>query len=279
MVRGRMRAVFSSGGPLPGDAAELTQAMTGCSPFEVFGSSETGGIAWRRRAVHGERWQPLPGVAWRVEDEALSVRSPHLPDGAWWPTADRVQASDDGGFVLLGRADRIVKIEGKRVSLGAIERALLEGGDVAEVRALLLPLDGRLAVVTVPSVAGRARLLGEGRRAFNERLRASLLRVVERVALPRRWRHVVALPADTQGKCSGGRAGGTVPARGARGGLARAIRRARPRPARAGPGAARLRRPLPGRADRPPAWPRSTGRSPSAAPASRCRRASCGWRR
>lgn len=200
-ARAGLRAVFSSGGPLPPEAAVTALALLGHSPTEVYGSSETGGIAWRRRAEHGDRWTPLPGIAWRAgEDGQLSVRSRHLPDDAWFETADRI-AADGDGFVLRGRADRIVKIEEKRVSLTAMEQALLAGGDLAEARVIELPGDTgpRLAVVGVPTPAGSARL-AEGKRVLNERLRAQLLQVVERVVLPRRFRYLDRLPANAQGK-------------------------------------------------------------------------------
>lgn len=200
-ARAGLRAVFSSGGPLPPEAAATALALLGHSPTEVYGSSETGGIAWRRRAEHGDRWTPLPGIAWRAgEDGQLSVRSRHLPDDAWFETADRI-AADGDGFVLRGRADRIVKIEEKRVSLTAMEQALLAGGDLAEARVIELPGDTgpRLAVVGVPTPAGSARL-AEGKRVLNERLRAQLLQVVERVVLPRRFRYLDRLPANAQGK-------------------------------------------------------------------------------
>jgi len=200
-ARAGLRAVFSSGGPLPPEAAATALELLGHSPTEVYGSSETGGIAWRRRAEHGDRWTPLPGIAWRAGDEGqLAVRSRHLPDDDWFETADRV-AADGGGFVLRGRADRIVKIEEKRVSLTAMEQALLAGGDLAEARVIELPGDTgpRLAVVGVPTPAGRERL-AEGKRVLNERLRAQLLQVVERVVLPRRFRYLDRLPANAQGK-------------------------------------------------------------------------------
>ena len=200
-ARAGLRAVFSSGGPLPPEAAATALDLLGHSPTEVYGSSETGGIAWRRRAEHGDRWTPLPGIAWRAGDEGqLSVRSRHLPDDAWFETADRV-AADGDGFVLRGRADRIVKIEEKRVSLTAMEQALLAGGDLAEARVIELPGDTgpRLAVVGVPTPGGSARL-AEGKRVLNERLRAQLLQVVERVVLPRRFRYLDRLPANAQGK-------------------------------------------------------------------------------
>ncbi|MDZ5459473.1 AMP-binding protein [Azohydromonas lata] len=204
-VQARLRAVFSSGGPLPAEAAQQSLQWLGHSPTEVYGSSETGGIAWRRRALQGETWQALPGVEWRIEDGLLGVRSDRLADAAqWWRTTDRVRPGPNGGFELLGRADRIVKVEEKRISLDALERALLRGGELAEVRVLLLPaaLGGRLAVVGVLTAAGRALLQTQGKRALNERLRAALLDEVERVALPRRWRYVATLPSDTQGKCT-----------------------------------------------------------------------------
>jgi acyl-CoA synthetase (AMP-forming)/AMP-acid ligase II len=201
-ARAGLLSVFSSGGPLPPESAKAALESMGHSPTEVFGSSETGGVAWRQRAAHGDDWQPLPGVHWRIDDELLSVRSPHLPGDEWWRTSDRVRALEGGGFVLLGRADRIVKIEEKRVSLTAIEAALRALPEIAEVRALVQPgaAGDRLAVVAVPTAAGELALGQMGKRAFNEKLRAVLLETVERVALPRRFRYLQAMPVNPQGK-------------------------------------------------------------------------------
>jgi len=199
-ARASLVAVFSSGGPLPAEASASALALLGHSPIEVFGSSETGGIAWRQRTTHGDRWTPLPGIQWQAADGGhLAVRSRHLIDDAWYATADLIEPQG-GGFLLRGRADRIVKIEEKRVSLTAMEQALLVGGYLAEVRVIALPGEGsRLAVVGVPTAAGRARL-DEGKRALNDCLRSQLLQVVERVALPRRFRYLDHLPTNAQGK-------------------------------------------------------------------------------
>jgi len=199
-ARSGLLAVFSSGGPLPPEAAASALMLLGRSPIEVFGSSETGGIAWRQRAAHGDRWTPLPGVQWQAgEGGHLAVRSRHLADDTWYTTTDVIDP-DGEGFLLRGRTDRIVKIEEKRVSLTAMEQALLAGGDLAEARVIALPGDRpSLAVVGVPTAVGRARLDG-GKRVLNERLRAQLLQVVERVALPRRFRYLDQIPTNAQGK-------------------------------------------------------------------------------
>ncbi|APW43105.1 AMP-binding protein [Rhodoferax saidenbachensis] len=200
-ARQGLRAVFSSGGPLPFEASQSAAQALGLVPTEVFGSSETGGIAWRQAASASQSWQPFAGVQWREDAGCLAVQSPNLPDGAWWETTDRVQASGDGGFVLLGRSDRIVKIEEKRVSLDAIEQQLLATQLVKEARALLIPtsVGQRVGVVAVPTEAGQL-LAAQGRKVLGDRLRQALAGAVEAVALPRRWRFVPALPHNAQGK-------------------------------------------------------------------------------
>jgi len=212
MARASLRAVFSSGGPLPEEAARNAFALLGRPPVEVYGSSETGGVAWRQRARHGDTWQPLPGVALRIVDGLLEVRSHHLPDAQWWRTSDRAAPAGDGmdGFELLGRSDRLVKVGEKRVSLTAIERRLQDTGDVAQARVLMLSQEDvpgaaattgdRPVVVAELTASGQRRLQARGKQALIDELRAVLLQGIERLALPRRWRFVEAMPVNAQGK-------------------------------------------------------------------------------
>ena len=210
-ARTQLRAVFSSGGPLPFDSALAAGALLGRVPFEIYGSSETGGVAWRQRAAalpDDDSWQAFPGVAWRTgDDDALQVRSAHLADDGWLPLADRAQkagAADGDRFVLLGRSDRIVKIEEKRISLSAIEAALLATPLAAEARVLLCDAQAgerqKVAAFVVCSAAGRALLAAEGKLALNRRLQQALQGRVEAVAMPRRWRYLDQLPINAQGK-------------------------------------------------------------------------------
>ena len=202
MARRGLQAVLSSGGPLSAEAASHAAHCLGMAPIEIFGSSETGGIAWRQRTVHADRWQLLPQVEWRVNQDLLEVRSPHLVDAHWLLTADRVRAEVDGSFVMLGRADRILKIEGERVSLSAIERRLVASLLVADAHVLTFTVGAglRVAAVVVLSDSGREWLADQGRRAFIMMLRDWIIGHVERVALPRQWRLVDAIPVNPQGK-------------------------------------------------------------------------------
>ena len=203
---GRLAAVFSSGGPLPAESLAPCIERLGQTPIEVYGSSETGGVAWRQRppgASDAEPWRALPGVEWQLDDGQLQLRSAHIGNhasGGWYTAADHARA-EGPGFVLLGRADRIVKVEEKRVSLAAVEQALLDGAQVREARALLLPGSRQeLAVVLVPTADAWALIDAGGRAAWLAPLRERLAALLEATVRPRRWRLVSELPANTQGK-------------------------------------------------------------------------------
>ena len=200
-TREGLRAIFSSGGPLPFESSSSVAKALGHIPIEVFGSSETGGIAWRQCESATQPWIPFIEVHWKIDSGCLCVSSPRLPDEQWWTTTDLVERAGSDNFRLLGRADRIVKIEEKRVSLSAIENYLLKMPWVQEAKVIVLDtaIGQRAAAVVVPSDNGR-ELLSRGKRALGETLRQALADKIEAIALPKRWRFVDALPANAQGK-------------------------------------------------------------------------------
>ncbi|MEW5544548.1 AMP-binding protein [Pseudomonas soli] len=194
-----VRRVFSSGGELPAAAAERLQQRLGQWPTEILGSSETGGIAWRQ----GEAlWQPFADIELSQDAEgALRIASPYLPAGHVEHSADAAEFASDGRFRLLGRLDRIVKLEEKRISLPMLEQALCSHAWVAEARLGVIE-EGRafLGSLLVPSAEGLHVLRNQGRRSLVEGLRAHLAEHCETIALPRRWRLLRQLPYNDQGK-------------------------------------------------------------------------------
>ncbi|HAQ24429.1 MAG TPA: AMP-binding protein, partial [Pseudomonas sp.] len=166
----RVRRVFSSGGPLPAEAAQQLQQRLDQAPTEIYGSSETGGIAWRQG---GSLWQPFVGVELSQDEQgALRIASPCLPPGHVEQTADAARIQVDGRFELLGRLDRIVKLEEKRISLPMLESALSEHPFVSEARLSVIE-DNRafLAALVALSDAGLHALRNQGRRALTQALR------------------------------------------------------------------------------------------------------------
>ncbi|MGD7034079.1 AMP-binding protein [Methylotuvimicrobium buryatense] len=197
----KFSAIFSSGGPLPPDAAAQIERLCGQRVIEVYGSSETGGIAWRRSA-QDTRWTPFAGIGLsRSEDGRCLLTSPYLPDASAYPMDDRIELHNDGRFSLLGRLDRIVKVEEKRLSLDALENALSQSDWVEQSHCLLLSnRRDRVAAAIVLTESGLAALRYQGRAAIFKSLRRQLQRAFESVVLPRKWLFFDSLPMTRQGK-------------------------------------------------------------------------------
>lgn len=195
-LRGRLLRIHSSGGELPADVSDHIERHLGLRPTEIYGSSETGAVAWRQGS---EDWQPLPGVAVSLNAEgALRVQSP-------WVNAAEAQTADgaelvSGRFRLLGRLDRIVKIEEKRISLPMLERALSGHPYVTEARLGAIAGAPRLAALVALSATGLHILRNQGRKAVTAALRAHLAAGFESLAIPRTWRFFAQLPSNAQGK-------------------------------------------------------------------------------
>ncbi|MFJ2538851.1 AMP-binding protein [Pseudomonas sp. NPDC087614] len=194
-----VRRVFSSGGALPAEAAQSLHQRLQQWPTEILGSSETGGIAWRQGAT---LWQPFADVELTQDnDGALLIASPYLPAGHVEHTADAARIGADGRFELLGRLDRIVKLEEKRISLPMLEHALIAHDWVAEARLGVVQENrASLGALLVLSESGLFALREHGRRSLTEALRKHLSEHCEALALPRRWRLLRQLPLNSQGK-------------------------------------------------------------------------------
>ncbi|WP_164566698.1 acyl-CoA synthetase, partial [Pseudomonas viridiflava] len=107
----------------------------------------------------------------------------------------------DGRFELLGRLDRIVKLEEKRISLPLIEQALVTHEWVREARLGVVQENrASLGALVVLSDNGLLALRTQGRRALTEALRQHLRPHCEALALPRRWRLLRQMPLNAQDK-------------------------------------------------------------------------------
>jgi acyl-coenzyme A synthetase/AMP-(fatty) acid ligase len=191
-------AIFTAGAPVALAAAQQCRTLLGVLPTEIFGSTETGAIAWRHQQDASTTWQALPGTQLSVrEGGLLDIRSPNLAAEEVVQSADRVELTP-GGFRFAGRADRIVKVEGKRVSLTALEADLAALPGVAE--AALGMRGDTLGALLILTPEARASLVTSGRFRFERQLRRTMAATHEPTALPRIWRFLPALPLDPMGK-------------------------------------------------------------------------------
>ncbi len=194
-----LQTVFSSGAPLHPETGKMLWERFGVVVTEVLGSTETGGIGWRRSTGGqvGAHWQALPGVGVdAAPDGRLVLDSPFCPPDDPRPRLcdDRIELVGPGRFVHLGRWDDVIKIAGKRLSLGELERRVLavEGVDDAAAWSVDAP-DGR---------GQRVRIAAVAQEKTSEEIREALLAFFDPTVLPRKIVLVDALPRESTGKLS-----------------------------------------------------------------------------
>ncbi|OYZ10983.1 MAG: hypothetical protein B7Y32_00695 [Methylophilales bacterium 16-45-7] len=192
--------IFSSGGPLSKVAAFAFDQQLGYSPIEVYGSTETGGIAWRKQLID-EAWTPFVGVKLANIEGTATLASPFLADALPKVIDDAIELLSDGCFHLLGRIDRIVKIEEKRLSLPDMESLLLKHSWIKAAAAVALASRKQSVGVAIElTKEGQSILAQHGRRHVIQLLKVYLAQYFDKVLLPRYWRFVKQLPMSAQGK-------------------------------------------------------------------------------
>ena len=195
--------IFSSGGAVSPELAVDTERVFGFCPLEVYGSTETSGIAYRQQTKNGLVWTPFDNAKiWLDKDDGcLTIISPYIKDPAGFKTGDLAEMHEDGTFLLKGRADSIVKIEEKRISVTEVENRLLSTGLVADCS--VVPMSDRrqyLAAALVLNAEGKSKFEGTEKYLINRYFHDYLLQFFENVVLPKKWRYLEKLPTDVQGK-------------------------------------------------------------------------------
>ena len=131
---------ISSTAPLDQKVAERFIPKFNTDLIQLFGSTETGGIAYKKN--YDELWTPLDNVIIATNQEnELIVKSPFvskvLYENGLKYLDGEIQTFDyieifGSQFKLVGRSSKIVKIAGKRYSTVQIENCLEEIEDIAK---------------------------------------------------------------------------------------------------------------------------------------------------
>ena len=196
--KGSLRFAVSSAGMLNSEDNTIFCDRNKTSIIEVYGSTETGGIATRNRTAGEASFTPFSTVDWKISRERLLVRSPYISlqtprdQNGFFITGDRVEARPGNSFILKGRMDGITKVAGKRVDLKEIREAIRQQPGVEDCFVLTLPDAGgrenRISALVQAAVLDKEKLISK------------LKTVVEPYALPRIIRRVSTIPMTGSGK-------------------------------------------------------------------------------
>jgi len=189
---------ISSAGALSADIARMWQARFDREVIEIYGSSETGIIAHRQQ-MSNTLWGPFPSVQVATNSAGLlQVRSPFInaSEGGFFQTQDMVTMQQDSAFQLHGRADSIVKIAGKRVSLLTVEEAVKRCDGVLDAAVIAVPVQGYIRDVALWAAVA----IGDALDVTAGSIRAQLLSMLDGIKVPRRIVVLNKLPRESNGK-------------------------------------------------------------------------------
>lgn len=192
-----LRLALSSGGPLDRNAAEHFQRSTRARVIEIYGSTETGGIASRQLDQDWTNWTLLDPVSWNVVGGRMAVDSPFLSpelrrdDLGFFITGDRVRRIGSKSFELLGRIDGIVKIAGNRVDVADVERRISSIDGVKNAYVLVVQRGrGNEPALSALIVSGMSE----------DAIRESFRHVLGPLEIPKTIRIVEEIPLNPIGK-------------------------------------------------------------------------------
>jgi acyl-coenzyme A synthetase/AMP-(fatty) acid ligase len=194
---GTLRLAVSSAGMLAEESNRDFYRRNQVDLAEIYGSTETGGVAGRYRCRGEQYFTFFPAVQGRLCGERLAVRSPFISpelrcdEQGFYCSGDRVAFASERSFSLLGRSDHIAKVGGNRVDLEEIRAAIKRQPGIVDGVVLTVPAGGGREHQIVALVQGSCSVDG---------LRAGLARVLEPYALPRVIRFVDRLPLNDRGK-------------------------------------------------------------------------------
>ena len=180
--------IVTSGALLSRRVSDGAEKVFGVAPRQIFGSTETGGVAERR--FPDESFRVFAPVRVETEEGRLAVRSP-FSFRRRYVMGDGVDLAPDArSFRLLGRLDRLVKINEERVNLAEMEEKVRELGfdDCA-----IAKMEGQHGDIL-------GCLLVGGRRLSPLELRQLMLPVFPKGTVPKRFRYAAHLPRNAQGK-------------------------------------------------------------------------------
>lgn len=193
--------VITAGGMLHWQDAQHAHHWLNVWPDEIYGSSETGVLAWRQRRSDDTPWQPFSGVTLTAENDRWRVTSPLIAEPAGLLLEDALRVTADNHFHLLGRRGRVVKIAEKRVSLAEVEQRVLSLEGVRDAAAILITRGTRQSVGVLLVLDDDARQAWQrANRKQEQAWRQTLRPWLEPVALPRFWRVVDVIPVNTMNK-------------------------------------------------------------------------------
>jgi acyl-coenzyme A synthetase/AMP-(fatty) acid ligase len=181
--------IISATAPLSQQLAAEAEQQLQTEIYEIYGSTETGSIA-SRRTMTDECWTLYDEISMRQEGNHSFAYGGHLPHPVL--LNDNIEMLSGKRFRLLGREGDMLKIAGKRASLGDLNQKLLAIPGVVD-GVFIAPENlqnerQRLTALVVAPTLSKKQILHQ------------LTQSIDAAFLPRPLHFVESLPRNSTGK-------------------------------------------------------------------------------
>ena len=205
------KAIFCAGSPLDSRLRGGLEKRFGDDLkhfIEIYGSSETGIIGYQaqkytQKSSTQSTFHAFPPVKLKLDSSSrLIISSAWLDsfDGerAEFLSNDCAKIHSDGTFTLLGRYDRIIKLNETRINLDLVESSLKSSNLIENVRVGKLDGQTRLSAIIVLSDEGKKVFRVSGKKGIKSAIKSSLS---SQIISALRYFHIRScLPYNEQGK-------------------------------------------------------------------------------
>lgn len=183
--------IFSAGARLKDDVFSYVRTLTD-KVVEIYGSTETGIIAYRSNET--SLLKPFAGISLSLSMESTLVDTKYSYSS---PVLINDKIIENGGFIkVLGRTDRVYKIQEKRVD-GFEMESFINGIDMID-ECYVFKYGEKLACLALLSEVGKDFLYNSGMVELKKVLKSKLNKDFEIV--PQRWKFVDEIPKTRSGK-------------------------------------------------------------------------------
>ena len=207
------KAIFCAGSPLDSHLRAGLEKRFGNDLkhfVEIYGSSETGIIGYQAQKYTSKSstqstFHTFPPVKLKLDSSSrLMISSAWLDsfegEKAELLSNDCAKIHSDDTFTLLGRYDRIIKLNETRISLDFVESSLKSSNLIENVRVGKLDGQNRLSAIIVLSDEGKKVFRLSGKKGIKSAIKSSLQSSAHLISALRYFHIRSYLPYNEQGK-------------------------------------------------------------------------------
>lgn len=188
------KVIISAGAPLSRETFDYAIKISE-RVIDLYGSTETGSIAYRERP-DGEKLKLFKGIKILETKENGTLIKTNYSYESSQKLSDRIKLLNEEEIELLGRCDRVLKVQEKRIRADEIEIEIRKQSFVEAC--FCLDTGGKIGALCVLSKEGLDFLIKEGKLEIVKQLKLALNNKFE--VIPQKWKFFDKIPVNERGK-------------------------------------------------------------------------------